>query len=153
MSNYKGHLLGGACVYLIMVYIVSSYYSHPSLPIALEWLLFCLAGSLFPDIDVKSKGQNYFYWIVFGLLIFLFVMERWKLMAFAGLIAVIPQLVRHRGIFHRVWFIILLPAVLALILYLYIPHYKNNIFFDTIFFIAGALSHVWLDLGLRRMFR
>jgi len=153
MSNYKGHLAGGLFAYFITLFIIASYYVYPALPTAAEWLLFALAGSLFPDVDVKSKGQNYFYWLIFVLLAYLFLMQRFKLMAITGVIAVIPQLVRHRGIFHRIWFIILLPICVAMGLCLYIPSCKNIIFFDALFFIVGALSHLWLDLGLRRMFR
>ncbi len=153
MSNYKGHLAGGLFFYLITLYGIASYYVCPALPTAIEWLLFALAGSLFPDVDIKSKGQNYFYWLIFALLLFLFFMKRFTLMAIVGVIAVIPQLVRHRGIFHRLWFVILLPIFLAMALCLYIPSCKTIIFFDALFFVVGALSHLWLDLGLRRMLR
>lgn len=153
MPNYKGHLVGGLIAYLISLYLVVMYTTWPTIFTAVEWLFFALVGSLFPDVDVKSKGQNYFYWFIALLLGYFFVLKHFTMMATIGVVAVIPQLVRHRGIFHRIWFITLLPLGLAMILCSYVPKCQTIFLFDAFFFIAGAISHLWLDLGFKRMLR
>lgn len=153
MSNYKGHLVGGLCAYLLTIYAVFSL-GHDIHGIqSLKWLLLTLAGALFPDVDVKSRGQNYFYWIIFILLLFLLYMNNIRLMAFVGMIAIIPQLSRHRGIFHATWFIITMPVVIAALVWVHLPIARSMLVLDTLFFIVGALSHLWLDRGLRGMLR
>ena len=57
MPGYRAHLAGGLTVYGITIYLLRSYCG--SVFIAAEWMLFTLAGSLFPDIDTKSKGQKF----------------------------------------------------------------------------------------------
>ena len=152
MPSYKGHLAGGIFVYLIAIYFVVSNQSI-SLATGLEWLLFTLAGALFPDVDIKSKGQKFFYWIAFFLAVILLLSDHIQALIILGFICAVPLLVNHRGIFHRAWFVILVPTIIAFFSCAYLPDCSTIIFYDTIFFIVGALSHLWLDLGLVRMFR
>lgn len=152
MANYKGHLFVGTLFFLISLYAFS-FYCAPTLLNGLEWFLFSLAGSLFPDVDVKSKGQNYFYWIVFGLLVFLAFMKRWRLAAYISIVSMVPLLVHHRGLCHRIWFVSGVPLLIALAFSSYVPHYTNRLLCDALFFVIGAISHLWLDLGLRKMLR
>lgn len=152
MANYKGHLFVGSLFFLVSFYLLSWCF-RPSLLLAVQWYLLALAGSLFPDIDVKSKGQNYFYWFIFWLLIFLAFMQQWRLIALVSIISIIPLLVHHRGICHRVWFVVGVPMTIALILSCYVPLCTNHLFYNAGFFVIGALSHIWLDLGLRKMLR
>ncbi len=152
MPNYKGHLAGGVFFYLVAIYFVLTT-QVISLATGIEWLLFTLAGALFPDVDVKSKGQKLFYWIALLLAVVLLVKERIQALIILGFICAVPVLVNHRGIFHRLWFVIIIPLVAALFLCSYAPDCNRIIFFDTLFFIIGAVSHLWLDLGLRRMMR
>jgi len=66
MPGYKGHLVGGTVAYGLLFFgLVGVVVKQPSMLTAGEWLLFALAGSLFPDIDIKSKGQKYFYYVIF----------------------------------------------------------------------------------------
>jgi len=151
MPGYKGHLVGGAIAYGITLIVMYPYCS--SVFIAAQWLGCTLAGSLFPDIDIKSKGQKYFYWgiaLVFGILI---AMQQFKLLAACSICSVLPMLVNHRGLFHRVWFIIAVPFGCWVIISSYYPLYTQSLFFYAMFFTIGAFSHVWLDLGLRQMLR
>ena len=75
MPNYKTHLAGGLFAYLLSIYAVITLRTI-SFALALEWLLFCLLGALFPDVDIKSKGQKIFYWIVLLLGTFLLFRKR-----------------------------------------------------------------------------
>lgn len=155
MPGYKGHLTGGlaafgvtyAAITVSKVVIITSI-----IPVA-GWLLCTLAGSLFPDIDVKSKGQNYFYWFVLAALIYLTYQKQFMPLAFLSIAATMPMLVRHRGIFHNIWFLLGGLGALSYMLMLYMPIYQQAILMHTLFFLAGALSHVWLDVGFARMFR
>ena len=62
MPNYKGHIAGGVITYLVVLYCIK--YTNPSVHTVLQGLVFCLFGSLFPDVDVKSKGQKIFYYLL-----------------------------------------------------------------------------------------
>lgn len=151
MSNYQGHLAGGLFVYLISMYFMISNQQMVSFATGLEWLLFCLLGSLFPDVDIKSKGQKIFYWMVLILGTILLFNKRGQALITLGVLAIFPLLVRHRGIFHRLWFIMVVPLAVAWLACRYWPTCSNIIFFDALFFIVGAISHLWLDFGLRRL--
>lgn len=152
MPGYKAHLTGGLFVYAVILFCVHEIL-HPPIFLAAEWLLFILAGSLFPDVDVKSKGQHLLYSGIFVLFAALLVYGCHETVAILALLSLIPMLVKHRGLFHNIWFVILFPLAVAWAAAICFPNYAHAIFFDALFFIAGALSHLWLDLGLRRMFR
>ena len=151
MPGYKGHLVGGSVAYALLMSVV--YTQCPSYVVAGRWLLCVLAGSLFPDIDVKSKGQNYFYWLAFFLVIMLIARQQLYALALCSVIFMVPLLVRHRGIFHRWWFVVAVGSGVAMLIAHYVPAYGKKVWYDALFFIIGALSHLWLDLGWRRMFR
>lgn len=151
MPNYKGHLVGGVVAYGITLYALKDY--NPSLFSAAQWLGFALAGSLFPDIDIKSKGQKYFYAATLLGLCILLIKKQFTLFACVSIASFTPMLVHHRGLFHRLWFIILMAIGIWLLISSHFPRYEQPLMFDLIFFVAGAISHLWLDLGLRKMFR
>src|SRR5204862_7628496 len=116
-----------------------------------EWLFFTLAGSLFPDIDTKSKGQKYFYCAVLLFFIFLTVRKQFEMVTCCSFMIMTPLLVRHRGIFHNPLLVIMGPLCVWAIIHSLIPKVSHRFFLDTMFFIAGALSHIWLDLGTSQM--
>jgi len=151
MAQFKGHLVGGFIAWLLVGFFAFSY--APSPLFAVIWLLCALAGALFPDIDIKSKGQKLFYLALIPIYIVLllkgFVLAALCL-AFA---AFIPLISHHRGLFHSWWFLMILPSVLAIVIISYYPGMKFQTLFALLFFIAGAFSHLWLDFGLKKMFR
>ena len=149
MPNYKGHVIGGLVVYAVFFYLVARAWA-PSHITAGEWLFFTLAGALFPDIDVKSRGQKYFYHFVFLFFILLAVRGQFHLLICCSFIIITPMLVRHRGIFHSPRFLIAMPLVVWLCASMVMPHYRKIFFYDALFFIMGALSHITLDFGLRQ---
>ena len=154
MPGYKGHLVGGIVVYGLLFFgLVGVVIAQPSMLTAGEWLLFALAGSLFPDIDIKSKGQKYFYYIVFLFFIILAAYQRFEMLTCFSFIIITPMLVRHRGIFHSQRFVIAIPLILWIVVSIFMPKVSSQFFFDMLFFIAGALSHIWLDFGARQMIR
>ncbi len=125
----------------------------PWVLLVVEWFLFALVGALFPDIDIKSKGQKWIYWFLLLVLIALIGKGRLDVVAFLSVLSVTPMLVNHRGLFHRLWFVVCIPLCAWYIASLSFPFIKQTLLFDTLFFIAGAVSHLWLDMGLRKMFR
>lgn len=151
MPSYKGHLAGGVGAYCIGMYFCMDY--NPTIMTGFEWLLCALAGSLFPDIDTKSKGQKIFYYGILMLLFYLIAGDHKEVIAYVSLLAMIPLIVNHRGLLHRAWFLIFAPAAGALMMSLYFPADALIFMLDTGFFILGALSHVWLDVGIKQMLR
>jgi hypothetical protein len=81
------------------------------------------------------------------------VVQNSMYMSLVGSIALFPLFVRHRGIFHRVWFIVLLCGVAACITPFLSPLHVHLVVWDMFFFALGALSHIWLDFGIKRMIR
>lgn len=153
MPNYKGHIAGGCIAYGITLYI--SFLLCPSVKLAqtIEWLACALAGALFPDIDIKSKGQKYFYRAIFVILIVLSLQARIDLFMVVSIGAIVPMLVRHRGLFHNLWFLMALIGSNWFFFSTQFPHLSERLFADMIFFLAGIISHLWLDKGLWRMIR
>ena len=149
MPGYKGHLARGVLAFAATYTCLKHF--CPTTTVAFHWFCATLAGSLFPDIDVKSKGQKYFYWILLFIFIILIVESRLDILALVALISVAPMLVRHRGIFHRPWFIISTAMVFWAIISSFHPQWGQPLFFIQLFFVSGALSHLWLDFGLVRM--
>src|SRR5580704_7375184 len=104
MPGYRAHLVVGFLTYLPVAYWLTPYQSSPF--IMMLGLLFCLMGSLFPDIDIKSKGQKLFYTLIFLLLLFLLYFKMYCVFIIVALLGGIPLLVGHRTIFHHIWFLI-----------------------------------------------
>lgn len=154
MPGYRGHLLGGLGAFSVTLAALYATRSIQLAPIEVgQWLGFSLAGSLFPDVDIKSKGQKVFYWFVLFGFIYLILMKKLALLALLSLFAMLPMLVKHRGIFHRIWFVVGVPALAAWSCISYLPFCNHAVITNTLFFVAGAVSHLWLDLGFRRMIR
>ena len=147
MPGYKGHLIGGLAAFALLLYFMQNQCASTST--AMQWLGCTLAGALFPDIDVKSKGQKYFYWLVLVVLIILSATQQFEMLAACGIISVTPMLCKHRGIFHEMWFVIALPCVVWAAASIAYPRYTEIFFFYALFFVVGALSHLYLDRGWR----
>ncbi len=150
MAQGTDHIVGGVAVWLVSAYLLRSYIS--SFPILFVLLLCAVGGSLFPDIDVKSKGQKLFYAIMAPAYIYLFVQRQYALCFLVGLCALLPILTTHRGLFHRLWFLLAFASLWGLAIARMFPHYTDLVSFGTIFFILGCLSHLLLDFGLFKMF-
>lgn len=152
MPNYKGHVVGGGVAYIATLACLHTWL-RPSLSLAVELLVFTIAGALFPDVDIKSKGQKLFYRVTGLLMIILLVQEQYASCAFMALAALLPLLVNHRGIFHQWWFLLSCSAAAVMYARLYISEYAPLISIQIFFFTIGAVSHLWLDFGPRRMLR
>jgi len=152
MPRYQTHLWCNAFAYLMVVTFIAHY--HLRLPATyLELLLSSSLGSLFPDIDIKSKGQQISYLILVILLVCLLCSKQCMIAALVGIAALTPLFVAHRGVFHRLWFIAGLTVVMVFILLQLMPLYHERILANGIFFLMGAMTHLMLDGGWRMVTR
>ncbi len=151
MPQYKEHLIGAFVAYGLLLGILSLGLAR--FTTLLEWLLCALAGGLFPDVDIKSFGQKLLYRILFVLSILCVIQKDFFTLALISTLGLAPLLVKHRGIFHNLWFLCLLSGSTVGAAYMYRPSSATIVLFDVLFFMAGALSHLWLDMGTRRMLR
>lgn len=151
MPNYKTHLFGGFVTYLLLFYILIN--QNPSILTSVQWLFCCLIGSLFPDIDTKSKIQKLFYTALLITFTILAFNNQTEIMISLSFLGLIPIVVKHRGIFHKAWFLSFISLSILFVSHLYFPKSLNDIFISLTFFTIGAFSHLYLDLGIKRMFR
>jgi len=101
--------------------------------------------ALFPDIDIKSKGQGLFYWLVFILDVLLIWIGAIEVAAYLGLIAILPLLSKHRGWTHSIVAAFIVPAPIAIVPYL---HDGRMLATSVLFYsaaVVGYLSHIALD--------
>lgn len=145
MPGYKVHVGAGVGVYIALLFGLSFFAIKFSFFKALEWFFCCIIGSLFPDIDVKSKGQVIFYEVITICLLYFFWKQKMAAFAWVSFLAMVPVLARHRGLFHRVWFVIALPFFSALLLSQWYPLSQKMLLFDALFFACGAISHIVFD--------
>lgn len=151
MPNYKGHLFGGVVGFGIVVFLCSLHVA-PCTQLV-EWLVCVLAGSLFPDIDTKSKGQKIFYILLCIIMIICGIYKKFKLLAGFALGGMLPLLVKHRGLFHNLWFIVMVVFIAVIYTTNVYPYAYTRIVYDAGFFLLGVMSHLYLDVGMRRMLR
>ena len=151
MPNYKGHLLGGVILYSGVI-LAFALYTRSFFCLA-EWLACTLLGSLFPDIDTKSKGQKIVYCGLFAAALMLLCLQNFVMLAYLGLAALVPLVTNHRGLFHKLWFLVLVVCAGAAGIVMLYPYASSRIFTNALFFLVGVISHLWLDLGFVRMFK
>jgi LexA-binding, inner membrane-associated putative hydrolase len=155
MPGYRAHIFCAILMYAVMLLCISALVTSGW--IVMGGLCAIIAGALFPDIDIKSKGQHYLYWIyaaTLGLLLLL----HWRspkqlwidLIICLAVLTIAPMLGRHRGITHAPLFILALGAIFWIITAGFYPQYTAHFFFYSCCFVFGALSHIWLDK--RRIF-
>ncbi|MEI7580781.1 MAG: metal-dependent hydrolase [bacterium] len=149
MSGYKTHYMVaagcGATLLLIMhqeAHILSLFSIQNFLCI-----LSSLLGGLFPDIDIKSKGQQLLYALIIPLLIAALLAKKIVFSVLLGALGVLSPLLPHRGITHELWFVLTAPLLGPLLVSLYCPEYTEYARSLYLFFIVGAVSHLVLDFG------
>ncbi len=151
MPGYRGHLVGGLATYIGLMYLLQPIPPTPLSPF--WWLLFSLAGALFPDIDTKSKGQFWFSWLMITVMLLLLMHRHYAVASMIGIASMIPMLSKHRGMFHNPWFIIAVSCIATFMINQCMRPHIHLCSYDMVFFIAGAWSHIILDLGIRKAFK
>ncbi len=145
MPNYKGHLAGGAVAFALTIKITTSLWGAPTATQIPLCLGICLLGSIFPDIDVKSKMQRLFYIAAAFFLMGTIFYQQWALFFVGTGIILLVSGLQHRTLTHNIFFLVSLPALLIL----YISFKNKALFSPSLllysYFVAGTLSHVTLD--------
>ena len=153
MPDYKGHLIGAFAFLGLSLLVLSAagYYLKPALVIQAAFFV-CL-GALFPDIDTKSKGQKFFYAVLFVTMIGLLICKKYYIGLSLALFGFLPLFSNHRGLFHTFWFaaVVFITAIIGCALYC--PVYTNIGIRNGLFFLIGVISHLMLDFGMRRCFK
>lgn len=148
MSNFKGHLVGGLVAYISAIFLLSL--GHIALVHHVQWLVATLAGALFPDIDIRSKGQRLFLQILALLLIGCLFLQAYIPVIFILICGLLPLVVRHRGLFHDIGFIIALTGLVSLFFVMILPERSSTVLSTAFFFLLGTFSHLVLDKGLKK---
>lgn len=150
MSNYRGHLIGGIGAYAAVVCVLSL--STIAVSSHLVWFLATLAGALFPDIDVRSKGQHLFLSILLLLLILCLFLQAYVPVVMILFFSTLPIVIPHRGLFHDLGFVGFLSGAVALFLIYLLPAKAESIVTTSLFFHLGVISHLLLDKGFKKTF-
>lgn len=150
MSMYRGHLLGGLAAYLMVIVawgVYTSVFQH-----YFPGLLATLAGALFPDIDIRSKGQRLFLKLLFLLVVLCLLLQASLPLMFLLMFSLLPILFPHRGLFHDIVFVgALILAASGSFLYM-LPDKADMIILVAFFFFVGVISHLVLDKGFKKTF-
>ena len=145
MSGYKGHSVGAVVLLLVAMHFFGNYFHNPDLVDIILYAAIAVMFGLWPDVDIKSKGQKIFYSIFFVTDLYLIINQEYKIAAYFGLIIILPILARHRGWTHTLTAMILIP--LPILLY---PMYNlGDITLSGLPYYAAAVtgyfSHLVLD--------
>ena len=101
--------------------------------------------ALWPDVDIKSKGQKLFYIIFFLTDLYLIFSSQFKISAFFGLIIILPILSKHRGWTHTYLAMLLIPSPILFYPMLSVGSIDFIGFPYYLAAITGYLSHLILD--------
>lgn len=138
-------MMGGVVLMIIVIHFFYHSFFSPSLLEIFWYLIIATMFALWPDVDIKSKGQKLFYIIFFITDIYLICTSQFKIAAFFGLLIILPILSKHRGWTHTYWAMLLIPSPI-----LFYPMISGDTF-DFIGFpyylaaITGYFSHLFLD--------
>ena len=155
MSGFKGHILGGLIVSILVIYFIFSLGKHLNIDIFrtfipdTQTLIVLLAISvlftLFPDVDTHSIGRKIFYSVFLITDIYLIFTGDYKSASVLGLFAILPAVGKHRGWTHK--------KITGLIIssgFLVMPYFLNNIsLYQSISYFGASLtgyySHLLMD--------
>ena len=147
MAGGKTHIWGGFVFVIIFIYTITNYFYQPALiEVVIYFALACMF-SVWPDIDIKSYGQKFFYIIFFITDLFFIINEEYKIASYFGLIIILPVLAKHRGWTHSIPAMILIPSPLLF----YPVVISGEIDVSGIYFYAAAVTGYFSHLVLDRI--
>ena len=162
MANYKGHIVGGVLVntaFISAVYLAPGNSLSQTSGLLTNWqfvaglYIIAILFSLWPDVDTNSKGQNIFYGLAFIINILLIATGKIEASAYLGLLAMTPIIGKHRGWTHSKIAMVLIPAPILVVSYLY----RGEILTSTMLLygasVAGYFSHLLFDGLILKRFR
>ena len=104
MAGYKGHIAGGlvtavACTFAVSLLPYEQLSAYADLLQGWQTLagvfIVAMLFALFPDVDIKSKGQSLFYWLIFIVDALLIWNKQIQAATYLGVIALLPLLSKH----------------------------------------------------------
>jgi membrane-bound metal-dependent hydrolase YbcI (DUF457 family) len=111
--NFKGHIIGGSLVAASTCTIAYSY-SNITCPYTLISIFTAtIFFSLFPDLDISSIPQRWFYRGVFILLITLLLKGAFATATICAIVAITPVMSHHRGWTHSFIMPFVAPIIIA----------------------------------------
>jgi len=151
MPKYKTHLCGGFITFCVILFVLIQLKISSNLLVSFIYLASCLLGSLFPDIDTKSRIQKIVYYPLFVIIIYAIFVQKWALASLISVLAFIPVLANHRRLTHKRWFVITIPLSIPILIYHFNQQFLIESFISYLFFVFGAISHLLLDFGIKRI--
>lgn len=154
MAGYKGHIAGGlvaalACTFAVSLLPYEQLSTYANLLQGWQTLvgifIVAMLFALFPDVDIKSKGQSLFYWLVFTVDVLLIWNNQIQAAAYLGVIALLPLLSKHRGWTHSLVAAFVVPLPIIIIPYIYSERLLaiSMLFYGAA--VVGYASHIALD--------
>lgn len=103
--NFKGHFSWGIVAAVTLTAIEQIFKQDVKqvfLPVSPEYVAApALFFALFPDLDIGSVPQKWFYRCIAIVLLYLSLIGLWQLATYIGIIAVLPLLSKHRSWTHH----------------------------------------------------
>jgi membrane-bound metal-dependent hydrolase YbcI (DUF457 family) len=122
---FRGHVRVGIATYFIaIVPIVAWILYRQNWSVAelgqywweiLICFVLCVLGAMVPDIDIKSKSQRVIYAILIPVVLALILFRYYKEAAILSFFAILPNMLKHRGLLHSRPAAIILPVPLLVI--------------------------------------
>jgi uncharacterized membrane protein len=151
VPSYRGHLLGGLLFFALSTNLpfLNRIMHHPSLLTFAGGLLICLAGALFPDIDIRSKGRRWLLPVAIALMALSFLHGTVRPIILLITLIVIARQTKHRSLTHNPFFLLAFPALLLLVLLPPWALHHSITHYGYLLFVSGAFSHLILDYAPR----
>ena len=151
MPGYRGHLaFAGWLVILVLLLITTNF--HVTKTAVLEWILFALLGTVFPDSDTHSMGRKITHFLLMIFLLISLCCRNFILSVIISAIFLATKMSRHRGFFHSMNLLVLI-GILLIILTDKNPAYRQICLIDFCFFSLGYVSHILLDRRFKKVRR
>lgn len=155
MPNYKTHLVGGLASFALVLHVSAT--CLPVFNLSIEYLPFSLfaslVGSIFPDIDVPSKMQKWFFIASIAGILGALLTKHHHLFVLLGISILFVAFLSHRTITHKPAFLMFFALIPTLYASYMLPSHTNTAFALYFYFTVGCLSHVIFDRILTRFKR
>jgi len=148
MSQFKGHLAGGAAAFAIYLAVLVLFFAYRPQADVFVWFGLSILGATWPDVDTNSTAQKLFYGVFIVIDAYLIMTGRYRDASIFGLLALLPVLSKHRGWTHSIAAALLIPSPL-LILPLIVPGLDAGGLEYYVPTTLGYLSHLALDRQLK----
>jgi uncharacterized metal-binding protein len=147
MPSYRGHLMGGLVTFaaLAQLHTFGKIPGQTTILIFIGELIATLLGSLFPDIDTKSRGRRYFNYFIVAAIGIAILQRSLYLIGFFSILWIFQFIVPHRGVTHNPLFLVVAPIFMVKTAAPHAPWLSALPMRYYFFFVAGALSHIILD--------